>query len=259
MAGRPKRGDRPLKLAIMQPYFLPYIGYYQLIHCVDLFVVYDNVQFTKAGWIHRNRFLANGDGRMFSLPLRKASDYLAINQRELAASYAADGAKIVRQLAAAYRKAPYFLRTMPLVEQCFEAEEANLFRFVHRSLQLTTDFLGIATPLVIASSVAIDHRLRGQEKVLAICCQLGADRYVNAIGGVDLYSAERFNRCGINLRFLQPLFTDYPQFDHRFVPWLSIIDVLMFNDRDTVSRYLGERFQLVEAEAAVEPWGRARG
>src|SRR5690554_2832006 len=100
------------RIAIMQPYFLPYLGYWQLLNCVDTFVVYDDVEFTKKGWIHRNRYLSNGSDQMFSLPLKKDSDYLDVRDRYLADSWESEKIKLRRKIEGAYKKAPYFSEGM---------------------------------------------------------------------------------------------------------------------------------------------------
>ncbi len=227
-----------MKLAIMQPYFLPYIGYFQLINVVDQFVVYDNIQFTKKGWFHRNRILVNGTDKMFSIPLKKDSDYLDVAQRELADSFYKESNKTIRTIEASYRKAPYYKEVMPLVEKCFQRSSGNLFRFIHTSLTLLTQFLEIGTEIIISSSIDIDHTLKSQDKVLAICKSLDADTYINAIGGKDLYTAEAFRNEGIELRFIKTKPIEYKQFDNEFVQWLSIIDVMMFNSKERIVNML---------------------
>lgn len=223
-----------MKLAIMQPYFMPYIGYFQLINAVDVFVVYDNIQFTKKGWFHRNRILVNGRDKMFSVPLKKDSDYLYVAQRELADNFDNESKKIIRKIKAAYQKAPYYKKVMPLVEECFQSGSGNLFDFIHTSLKLLTQFLQIDTKIIISSAIDIDHTLKSQDKVLAICKNLNADIYINAIGGQDLYVAEAFRNKGIELRFIKTKPVKYKQFDNEFVPWLSIIDVMMFNSKEEI-------------------------
>jgi len=220
----------------MQPYFFPYIGYFQLIAAVDLFIVYDNIKYTKKGWINRNRMLQNGRAVTFSLPLRHDSDALDVSGRELAADFRPD--KLLNQISGAYRSAPYFAQTLPLVEDVLRFEERNLFRFLHHSIAKTCRHLGIGTEIRPSSSVAADHSLKGQDKVLAICEALGASVYVNAIGGMELYSREDFRRRGIDLRFIEARPLEYPQFGDAFVASLSIIDVMMFNSRDTVRGFI---------------------
>src|SRR5215471_7161964 len=116
-----------MKLAIMQPYFFPYIGYFQLVSAVDLFIVYDNIKYTKKGWINRNRLLNNGQEAVFSLPLKGASDFLDVRDRELAESFEAD--RLLNQIGGAYGRAPYFAQTIRLVDEIVHHEERNLFGF----------------------------------------------------------------------------------------------------------------------------------
>lgn len=233
-----------MKLAIMQPYFLPYIGYFQLINAVDVFVVYDNIQFTKKGWFHRNRILVNGTDKMFSVPLKKDSDYLDVAQRELADSFVSESNKIIRKIQASYQKAPYYKEVMPLIEECFQLGSGNLFDFIHTSLKLLTRFFQIDTDMIISSAIDIDHTLKSQDKVIAICKNLNADIYINAIGGQNLYVPEVFRNERIELRFIKTKFVEYKQFDNEFVPWLSIIDVLMFNSMEDVKKNIKE-YELV--------------
>lgn len=221
-----------VKLAIMQPYFMPYIGYFQLIAAVDLFIVYDNIKYTKKGWINRNRILRNGADVMVSLPLAAASDSCDVIERQLAADFKPQ--KLLAQIAGAYRAAPFFRETTPLIERIVMFEDWNLFRFNLHSIQQVCAHLGVATPVRVSSDFAIDPSLTAQDKVLALCEAAGADIYVNPIGGVGLYAREAFQARGIELRFQRADPFDYPQFGADFVPWLSIIDVLMFNPIDRI-------------------------
>ena len=225
-----------MKLAIMQPYFLPYIGYFQLIAAVDQFIVYDNIKYTKKGWINRNRMLQNGSDVMFSLPLKKDSDSLDVVHRELAAEFNRD--KLLNQFRGAYRKAPYFEKTMPLIEQIVRYQGNNLFAYLHHSIVQICKHLGITTDIRVSSSIAIDHTLQSQEKVLALSKATNAKTYINAIGGMQLYSKEVFQDKGIELKFIKSQPFEYKQFDAPFVPWLSMLDVLMFNPPDVTNRHL---------------------
>lgn len=230
-------------VAIMQPYFLPYIGYFQLIASCDLFVVYDNIKYTKKGWINRNRMLQGGADAMFSLPLAGAPDHLDIDQRQLAG--APNPHKWLAQLKGAYRHAPHYAATLPLLEAIAACPDTNLFRFLHHALLATCAHIGIATPIRTSSSVPADHALKGQDRVLAICEALGARSYVNAIGGMELYSRDEFKARGIDLHFIRARPLSYPQFGAPFVPWLSIVDVLMFNPVDTVRAWVHGHYDLI--------------
>ena len=232
-----------MRLAVMQPYFFPYIGYFQLIAAVDLFVIYDNIKYTKKGWINRNRLLQNGKSVTFTLPLKGASDSLHVRERELAADFEPD--RLLNQLKGAYQRAAHFEPTFALVERIVRCGEGNLFRFLHRCIVETCTHLGIATRIRVSSDVAIDHGLMNQDKVLALCEALGANQYVNAIGGTELYSKEAFRAKGIDLKFIRASPLEYPQFGGAFVPWLSIIDVLMFNPLDAVRSYISTGRELI--------------
>lgn len=218
----------------MQPYFLPYLGYFQLIREVDEFVVYDNIQFVKKGWIHRNRILVNGSASMFTIPLKSDSDYLDINQRELAGNFSIERDKLLRRVESAYRTAPNFREAMPIIVECLTHSDKNLFRFVYHALQKVLAYLQITTPLRVSSCLNIDRNLKGQERVIATCKALNATHYINSPGGKDLYSSKNFTAAGLDLSFLEPSTPAYRQFHQPFVANLSIIDVIMFNPkRDT--------------------------
>jgi len=231
------------RAAIMQPYFLPYIGYFQLIAAVDVFVLYDTIQYTKKGWVNRNRLLRSGQPATFSLPLRSDSDYLDIRDRQIAPDF--DPGRIVRQFEGAYRRAPWFGETMALLERVLGCPERNLFAFLESSIRATCDHLGIATAIERSSAIAIDPDLRREGRVIAVCREIGAATYVNPPGGVELYDRNQFTENGLELRFLQPRPFTYHQFDHPFVPWLSIVDVLMFNSVSDVRERLASGYDLI--------------
>jgi WbqC-like protein family len=233
-----------MKTAIMQPYFFPYIGYFQLIASVDLFVVYDNIKYTKRGWINRNRVLLNGKDVMLSLPLKGGSDNLDVREKTLATDFRSD--HLLNQLCGTYRNAPHFKQTFPLIERILRQKERNLFNFLHTSITLVCQHLEIATKIKISSDISIDHDAKKQNKVLAICRALGTDTYVNAIGGIDLYSQTDFLAAGINLQFARSKPFVYPQFGGEFVPCLSIIDVMMFNPLSTIKECVHTNYDLIE-------------
>ena len=230
-------------LAIMQPYFLPYVGYFQLINAADLFIVYDNIKYTKKGWINRNRFLLNGKDAVFSIPLKKDSDSLDIREREISPDF--KKSKLLNQIREAYRRSPYFERTFPLVERIVLEEETNLFKFILNSIRQTCESLAIGTEIAVSSSLPIDHSLPGKAKVVALCKHVGADVYINAIGGQELYSKEDFGAQGIDLKFLKTKPFEYEQLGDKFVPWLSIIDVMMFNSPDAIRKCVASNYEFV--------------
>jgi hypothetical protein len=231
-----------MKVAIMQPYIFPYLGYFQLLGAVDTFVVYDNIQYTKKGWINRNRILANGQATLFTLPLASGSDYLDIRDRQLAPDYSPE--KLLARFTGAYRRAPCFQQTLPLLEEVLRPPDRNLFGYLHHALLRTSAHLGLGTEIRVSSTVPIDHDLKGQDKVLALCEALGAGTYINPIGGVDLYSRSEFADRGVELRFLEMVPFEYPQIGPTFVPSLSIVDVLMHNPIDDIQGWLSTRYRL---------------
>ena len=232
----------PTRAAVMQPYFLPYIGYFQLIAAVDVFIVYDDIQYTKKGWINRNRLLRSGEPVIFSIPLKSDSDYLDIGERELAVAFRPS--ELVRQFDGAYRRAPYFAETMALIERVMACPERNLFGFLEWSITSTCGHLGIPTRIERSSSLGVDRELRREQRVFALCRAVGATTYINPPGGRDLYDPADFAANGIELRFLEPQPFTYPQFGDPFVPWLSIVDVLMFNSVPEVRHRIESGYEL---------------
>lgn len=232
-----------MKLAIMQPYFLPYIGYFQLIAAVDVFVLYDNIEYTKKGFINRNYILKNGKSVVITLPLASDSDYLDVCERRLANNFSR--VKMLNQFNEAYRRAPYFSEAFFLLEDIILYESSNLFQFLWHSIAKICTYFGIATEIRISSKIAIDHALKNQDKVLAICEAVSAKTYVNSMGGMALYSTKLFQNKGLDLKFLRSKPFEYTQLGANFVPLLSIVDVLMFNSRENIKAHIEDSYDLV--------------
>jgi len=233
-----------MTVAVMQPYFLPYVGYFQLIQAVDTFVVYDNIQYTKKGWINRNRILVGGKDEYLTLPLKKTSDFLHVNQRELADSWSDEKIKMLRKIKEVYRNSPQFNVVFPLIESILNFDKKNLFDFIYNSIISVSVFLNIKTNFVISSTVKIDHEFKGEEKVIALCKKLNAKNYINPIGGVELYNTLNFLNEGIKLQFIRTDNITYKQQNNIFVPSLSIIDVLMYNSKEKVTEIVANRYTL---------------
>ncbi|WP_298222805.1 WbqC family protein [Flavobacterium sp.] len=227
-----------MKVGIMQPYWFPYIGYFQLINAVDVFVVYDNIEYTKKGWINRNRILLHSEAAPVTVPLKKDSDFLHVDQRFLSENYAKDKVKLLSKIKEAYKKAPQFSTVFPLIESILNQNETNLFRLIHHSIQAVCDYLEIKTKIVISSTIDIDHNLKSQDKVIAIAKILEATQYINAIGGLQLYDKATFEANDLQLHFIKSNPIEYPQFDNDFIPWLSVIDVMMFNSKQEIRGFL---------------------
>jgi hypothetical protein len=223
-----------MKIAVMQPYLFPYLGYFQLIGAVDFFVAYDDVNYIKRGWINRNRILNQGEGHLFTLNLKEASQFKLINQ----ISVGDNRLKLLKTIEHCYSKAPYFEQCYSVVRDILTYETDNLARFLIHGLMTMARYLRIDTEIIASSSLDKDNALRGQDKILAICKRLQACEYVNAIGGQELYSRELFRKNGIDLSFIRSRDITYRQFNNSFVPGLSIIDVIMFNPRESIAGFL---------------------
>lgn len=224
----------------MQPYLFPYLGYFQLIRAVDTFLIYDDVNYIKGGWINRNYILAQGNKFLVTLPLEGASSNQLINQVVVRDFQG----KILKTIRQCYSKAPQFTMVFPLVEEILLQQEKNLARFLDYGLRQICNYLDLHPRWQSSSTLDKDNELRGQEKVLAICEELGTTHYVNAPGGRNLYDCENFAKKGIQLSFIQPMPVYYRQFGNTFVPNLSIIDVMMFNNQEQC-RKLVEGYELV--------------
>lgn len=224
----------------MQPYLFPYIGYFQTINAVDKYVLYDDVNFIKQGWINRNRILLGGKDYIFNLTLSGASSFKLINEIGIIDNKA----KILKTIQQAYKKAPYYSETSILLENILEFESDNLAVFINNSIRKICEFLNINTELIISSELDKDSTLKAQDKVIHICKNLGADQYINAFGGQELYNKEDFAKEDIKLSFIKTEPIIYEQFKNEFVPWLSIIDVMMFNSVDDISIMLN-KYELI--------------
>ena len=231
-----------MKLGIMQPYFLPYLGYWQLIQYVDTFVIYDDVNFIKGGWINRNRYLYKNEAKIFNIIMHDAGSFKKINEIELmqpAGEYS-PMKKLLATFSMAYKKAPYYLEISKLLEQIASYQEKNMAKFIENSLRMICAYLDISTKILVSSDIEKTDGLVKDERVLDLCKRMQADFYINAIGGKELYRADKFLQNGITLKFIKMNPIEYLQFGGEFVPNLSIVDVLMFNDKDTVKKMLKE-------------------
>lgn len=232
-----------MKLAIMQPYFFPYIGYWQLIHAVDRFVIYDDVKYIKGGWINRNRLLINGEPTYITVPLYQSSSYKRICDISLQSSPVWRD-KLVKMVETTYRKAPCFAEVFSVVESVIRHDADNLSDYLVHQLQTLSACMGIDTEFVVTSRCYKNNDLSGQERILDICKREGANTYINPQGGQALYERDAFTQNGLDLKFLIPSAIEYKQFGFLHVPWLSIIDVMMFNSKSQLSTLLN-KYELV--------------
>lgn len=233
-----------MKLGIMQPYFFPYIGYWQLMNAVDKYVIYDDVNFIKGGWINRNRILVNGKPQYFNVQMKGSSPFKLINEIEINNSEISIN-KNLKTIYMAYHKAPYFSKVNLLIEKILKKQTPNLAEYVINSIKCITEYLNINTEIIISSKMPKNNELKNQDKVIEICKKLNATEYYNAIGGMELYSFDDFRKSGINLSFLKTNDICYKQFNNEFVPNLSIIDVMMFNSQAEIKTMLDD-FTLIK-------------
>ena len=233
-----------MRLGIMQPYFFPYIGYWQLMNHVDQYVIYDDVNFIKGGWINRNRILNHGKVQFFNLMMRGASPNKQINQIEIETDERVIR-KNLRMIENCYGKAPYYKQTYELICDMMFYKDANLAGFLANAIMRMAEYLGMNTKFIISSGLEKNNELHGQDKVIHICRLLGADEYYNASGGQTLYDYESFEKQGITLKFVDTGEVSYRQFGEEFIPNLSIIDVLMFNSLEDTKAYLN-RFHIIQ-------------
>lgn len=238
-----------MKIAGMQPYLFPYIGYFQIIYAADRFVIADNAQFINRGWINRNRILVDDKAHMITAALTKDCSHLKINERFFTNEFNEKGKKkILKTIHHAYKKAPNFKICYDLVESILMYNNNNVAEFTKNSLKEICSFLEIETLVLTQSELDIPSQLEAQDTVIQICKKLNATRCINAIGGMQLYSAKEFEKNGVDLKFIKIKEAfKYKQFNDQFIPNLSIIDVMMFNSQMETKKLLTE-FDLIDGK-----------
>lgn len=229
-----------MRLGIMQPYFMPYLGYFQLMALVDKYVIFDDVNYIRRGWSARNNILVNGQNHLFSIAVEGGSQNKLYTEVMVSDNFV----KFRKTLQMCYKKAPCFKDTMEILERVFSFNDKRFNYFMKNSYEILLDYFGIDTELILSSSLKNDKNLKGKDKIMDICKLLNTDWYINAIGGRDLYDEQEFGNNGIRLSFLEPKLNEYPQLSLRFVPALSIIDVMMMNNKDELRRQLNS-YQLL--------------
>ena len=223
-----------MRIALMQPYFFPYIGYYQLAHSVDEFIFYDDAAYIKQGYINRNRILLNSEPHTFSLAIHNASSFRPINEHH----YLNNFGKLKKQLHAAYSKAPFFQEAMNLVVQILDDEDTSVSLKNALTLTKVFDYLELERTFTFSSSIKIEKEIRGQDRVIEICKKKSSASYINSSGGKALYSTADFTANGIELRFIETGNIRYDQKKPDFAPNLSMIDVLMWCDKGSIIKHL---------------------
>lgn len=234
-----------MNIGIMQPYIFPYIGYFQLVNAVDVFVFYDDVNFIKKGFINKNHILLNNQKFTFTISCKKISQNKKINEIELNFD-TKERLKLVNNLKHCYKDAPYFDTVYPLLHDFFHSyQKQYVSDMAIDSIQFVSDFIGLGTQFVISSERFGDSQsLKKEHRLRSISQQLNASHYINPIGGIALYEKAYFDQQHIQLQFLKSRPIIYKQFTDDFVPWLSIIDVMMFNSKEQIKQILNE-FDLI--------------
>lgn len=232
-----------MKLAIMQPYFLPYIGYFSLIKHTDLFILFDTPQYIRHGWIERNRVLKhNSDWLYVKVPLIKTSRDMKIKDALIDDS--TDWrSKILSQLQPYKRSAPYYRDVIGLIAKIFEEQCSSITELDKKLLESICEYLGISTPIEVFSEMGLDVRPANEpdEWALNICTAIGGvDEYWNPPNGKSFFDKRKYDDKGISLKFLQSNLSHYEQKKEKFEPGLSIIDVMMFNSVDKINVMLDD-------------------
>jgi len=218
-----------MTLGIMQPYLFPYIGYFQYMAAVNRFVLYDDVQFIMRGWIQRNRILVQGAPHLFTASLSNASPNLDIRDVLLSADRRWAG-KLLKTIDMAYGKAPFGKEARALAADVLEGDFITAAELAGASLLAVAGAIGLETEVVPSSTVYGNRGLERVRRILDICSREGADRCIVPAGGASLYPKDVFASSGIELGYLQPVITPYPQGGSReFVPSLSVLDVIAWN------------------------------
>lgn len=210
--------------AIMQPYFFPYIGYFQLMSAVDVFVFFDDAQYVTRGWVNRNLIYTNNAPHWLTMPVEKANRFLPINKRR----YQADDAHVLsleRRLQHAYRGFPGYDEAMPALSHLLHFPDTNVAHFNSNLLTSLAKRLNIGCDFLFSSKIGNFRGLRGEAKVIRLCHALGCTHYINPIGGLKLYNSQHFLDNNILLSFLQT--RAQPMTLATGTQHLSIIDHLM--------------------------------
>ena len=214
-----------MRTAIMQPYFCPYIGYFQLVASVDLFIFYDDVHYIKGGWINRNKIMSNGKEYLFTIPLADASSFKLIKDTEVNWKVK-DIPKLLNNIKLSYAQAPFFKEVLPLVEGIFARQHRTISEMAIDSVMVFSDYLGIKTQFKVSSEGNYPRTDDKTQNLINILKAEGSDHYINPIGGMELYTKEDFAQQDITLQF------------NKGNGSLSIIDVCMRTPLEEIQQTL---------------------
>jgi len=236
-----------MKAAIMQPYFYPYIGYFQLIHAADRFILFDDVQYIRHGWINRNRILKpGGEGFQYIIMPLAAHTRDTLIKEIQPADADKNKDKILRQLEHYKKTAPCYKAVRALIGDCFSMHQDTIGKMNGHYLKATCDYIGLDFKVELSSQMNFDYsRVKDAgEWALRICEQLQVKTYINPAGGMELFENSKFEESNIQLQFLQSGLKPYSQRREHFEPGLSIIDVMMFNEPAAIKDLIND-YQLV--------------
>lgn len=226
-------------IAVMQPYFFPYIGYFQLISAVDRFIFYDDVTFIKNGWINRNRILIGKEAKYLTIPSQGASS----NQQIRHINHGLDTRlrkKLNKKISFAYGKAPFFEAIKPIFDRVLHHQSHFIADLAIASVIECSRYLGLTCSFDRSSEIFDNAEMDAADRLIDICRKESCQRYINPAGGKELYGKDYFHKNGIDLHFIQPELVEYEQAGGTFIPGLSILDVMMFNSREEIrARLLG--------------------
>lgn len=222
-----------MKIAIMQPYFFPYIGYFNLINACENFIFYDDVNFIKNGWINRNRVLTFGNVKYITVPIENTSSFIKIKDTYIKKDMPWQN-KILSCLSQSYKGAAFYAPSMEIIENVLKTSTTNISTLAANSVKICAEYIGIQAKFSFASECFENQHLHGEERIIDICLQENAEEYFNLPGGRNLYDKNNFKNKNITLTFIQPKIWEYNHFTPLFEPALSIIDVMMHNSPEKI-------------------------
>lgn len=232
----------PIRVGIMQPYFLPHLSYFQLIANTDIFCLHDKVKYTKQSWINRNRIVINGRTDYITIPVRHRSDFDLVDEKEISPVF--KSTLMLKTIELNYKKSPNFENVFPLITDILNYNSSNLFEFIENSIFIVSQYLDIKTKIIKSSNSGYDLKLNQSQMVLDICKKLKADVYVNSEGGIELYEPSYFLANGILLRFSKQIDFSYTNSFGQTDGSLSVLDALMWVDKTL----------LIHKLSAIEFW-----
>lgn len=234
------------KVAIMQPYFFPYIGYFSLIKHTDEFMIFDSVQFIRHGWIERNRILKQGGGWLYvKVPLKKFDQKTFIQDVEIDNSQDWK-AKILAQLQVYKKVAPFYNQTKALVDDIFKDDYTNIVTLNKVIMEKICSYIGFHPNITVYSELdlEIEPPQAPDEWALNICKALSdVGEYWNQPGGASFFDKSKYDAANLDLKFIHVSLEQYDQKNEAFEPGLSILDVLMFNSPEKINEML-DNFEL---------------